>query len=48
MKAVSKYGDDIADGLRKLFDMDKDAAMKAAERIDSFADDDKLSVLRSA
>lgn len=41
MKAVSKYGDDIADGLRKLFDMDKDAAMKAAERIDSFADDDK-------
>ena len=41
MKAVSKYGDEIADGLRKLFDMDKDAAMKAAERIDSFADDDK-------
>jgi len=41
MKAVSKYGDDIADGLRKLFDIDKDAAMKAAERIDSFADDDK-------
>ena len=41
MKAVSKYGDDIADGLRKLFDMDKEAAMKAAERVDSFADDDK-------
>ena len=41
MKAVSKYGDDIADGLRKLFDIDKDAAMKAAERADKFADDDK-------
>lgn len=39
MKAVSKYGDDIADGLRKLFDMDKDAAMKAAERADKFVDD---------
>ena len=41
MKAVSKYGDEIADGLRKLFDIDKDAAMKAAKRIDNFADDDK-------
>jgi len=41
MKAVSKYGDEIADGLRKLFDIDKDAAMEAAKRIDSFADDDK-------
>ena len=39
MKAVSKYGDDIADGLRKLFDMDKEAAMKAAERADKFVDD---------
>ena len=36
MKAVSKYGDEIADGLRKLFDVDKDAAMKAAERADEF------------
>ena len=40
MKAVSKYGDDIADGLRKLFDMDKEAAMKAAERADEFVDKD--------
>lgn len=39
MKAVSKYGDEIADGLRKLFDMDKEAAMKAAERADKFVDD---------
>ena len=39
MKAVSKYGDDIADGLRKLFDVDKEAAMKAAERADKFVDD---------
>ena len=39
MKAVSKYGDDIADGLRKLFDMDNEAAIKAAERADKFVDD---------
>ena len=40
-KAVSKYGDQIQDGLRKLFDLDPEAAEKAAERIDTFADDDK-------
>jgi hypothetical protein len=40
-KAVSKYGDQIQDGLRKLFDLDPEAAERAAERIDTFADDDK-------
>ena len=40
-KAVSKYGDQIQDGLRKLFDLDPEAAERAAERVDKFADDDK-------
>lgn len=40
-KAVSKYGDEISDGLRKLFDTDKEAAEAAAKRVDQFADDDK-------
>ncbi len=40
-KAVSKYGDQIQDGLRKLFDLDPEAAERTAERIDTFADDDK-------
>ena len=40
-RAYSKYGDQIADGLRKLFDLDPEAAEKVAERIDTFADEDK-------
>ena len=40
-KAVSKYGDQVQDGLRKLFDLDPEAAEKAAERVDKFVDDDK-------
>ncbi len=39
--AVSKYGDEISDGLRKLFDIDPDAADKAAEVMDKLADQDK-------
>ena len=40
-KAVSKYGDEIVDGLRKLFDIDPDAADRAAEVVDKLADQDK-------
>ena len=40
-RAVSKYGDEIGDGLRKLFDIDPDAAEKAAEVVDKLADQDK-------
>ena len=40
-KAVSKYGDEITDGLKKLFDIDPDAADKAAEVVDRLADQDK-------
>ena len=40
-KAASKYGDEIVDGLRKLFDIDPDAADRAAEVVDKLADQDK-------